>query len=344
MGPALAVVGFLVLLAAVVFGIRWTIGKTRKQATGNLGKSSLALLGGALALMIVGGALTPTTPTTNMAAAADASSRNPSRSASSSATSPRPTASATTSAIPSSSPASGSPSAATASASAAAGPAAAATRARPYVIAGMAMPDPRLTAGETFAGVTAGQVCTSGWSAAHRNVTMSVRYQVFTSYGIPYANHSSYEVDHLISLELGGDNSIQNLWPEPQTQNDKNGPDKDALENHLHALVCSGRVSLATAERAIATNWVTAWNTYEGMPAGSSSVSGSTTVAHRPAAKPTWTPSPSPVATKPPTSSNQGVVHPGSFCAPAGARGHTSKGTSMVCGPASDGRNRWHSG
>lgn len=38
-----------------------------------------------------------------------------------------------------------------------------------------------------------------------------------------------------------------------------------------------------------------------------------------------------------------GVVHPGSFCSPPGALGVTSKGTPMICGPASDGRNRWHS-
>ncbi|WP_399892144.1 PASTA domain-containing protein [Streptomyces sp. BBFR51] len=38
-----------------------------------------------------------------------------------------------------------------------------------------------------------------------------------------------------------------------------------------------------------------------------------------------------------------GVVHPGSFCSPAGATGVTKKGTPMVCGPGSDGRDRWHS-
>ncbi|MDH6542947.1 hypothetical protein [Streptomyces sp. SPB4] len=38
------------------------------------------------------------------------------------------------------------------------------------------------------------------------------------------------------------------------------------------------------------------------------------------------------------------VVHAGSFCAPAGATGVTSAGTPMVCGPGSDGRNRWHKG
>ncbi|MFG2717925.1 PASTA domain-containing protein [Streptomyces sp. NPDC048416] len=37
-----------------------------------------------------------------------------------------------------------------------------------------------------------------------------------------------------------------------------------------------------------------------------------------------------------------GTVHPGSFCAPAGATGVTTAGTPMVCGPGSDGRNRWH--
>ncbi|MEU5121881.1 PASTA domain-containing protein [Streptomyces asoensis] len=37
-----------------------------------------------------------------------------------------------------------------------------------------------------------------------------------------------------------------------------------------------------------------------------------------------------------------GTVHPGSFCSPAGAAGVSSAGTPMVCGPGSDGRNRWH--
>ncbi|MFE1795947.1 PASTA domain-containing protein [Streptomyces sp. NPDC059517] len=38
-----------------------------------------------------------------------------------------------------------------------------------------------------------------------------------------------------------------------------------------------------------------------------------------------------------------GTVHPGSFCSPQGATGVTKAGTPMICGPASDGRNRWHS-
>ncbi len=38
-----------------------------------------------------------------------------------------------------------------------------------------------------------------------------------------------------------------------------------------------------------------------------------------------------------------GAVHPGAFCSPRGATGVTDHGTAMVCGPGSDGRDRWHS-
>ncbi|MEV6591078.1 PASTA domain-containing protein [Streptomyces acidicola] len=38
-----------------------------------------------------------------------------------------------------------------------------------------------------------------------------------------------------------------------------------------------------------------------------------------------------------------GTVHPGSFCSPPGAAGVTEAGTPMVCGPGTDGRNRWRS-
>ncbi|RSS18854.1 PASTA domain-containing protein [Streptomyces sp. WAC08401] len=42
-------------------------------------------------------------------------------------------------------------------------------------------------------------------------------------------------------------------------------------------------------------------------------------------------------------SSSVGTVHPGSFCSSPGATAVTKAGTPMVCGPGSDGRNRWRS-
>ena len=116
------------------------------------------------------------------------------------------------------------------------------------------LPDSACSPGAIFP-VTASQVCVSGYSASVRNVTDSVRQAVFTEYGISYSEHSNYEVDHLISLELGGNNDISNLWPEPY--NIQNGARmKDKLENYLHKQVCNGTITLSQAQYEISHNWV----------------------------------------------------------------------------------------
>ncbi len=62
-----------------------------------------------------------------------------------------------------------------------------------------------------------------------------------------------YEYDHLVSLELGGaTNDARNLWPEPGASPNP----KDSVENALHREVCDGTLTLATAQREIATNWL----------------------------------------------------------------------------------------
>ena len=190
----------------------------------------------------------------------------------------------------------------------------------------VALPDPKFTPGAVFPAATASQVCTSGWAEAHRNVPDELDYQVFAQYGLSHAAHDSYEVDHLIPLELGGSNSVRNLWPQPQGGANPGYPAKDRLENRLHQLVCSGSLPLAVAQHAIAANWWAAYHTYLSSPAPSQPT--------RPA--PTSSPASSP------SNSSIPVVHPGAFCADAGARGITTKGTPMICKTtATDNRLRW---
>ncbi len=205
--------------------------------------------------------------------------------------------------------------------------------------AGAIKPDSALTPGQTFAGVTAAQVCVSGYSASVRDVPDSVRRAVFAAYGIDYAQHAQYELDHLISLELGGDNAGANLWPEPL--NGSGGAKvKDKIEDKLHSLVCSGQLSLSTAQQAIARDWSAAYAKYYGIAVVYPTQAPAPVYTPPP---PAYTP-PAPVYTQPAPAPAGNVVHPGSFCAPQGATGVTDRGTPMVCGPASDGRNRWHSG
>jgi hypothetical protein len=66
-----------------------------------------------------------------------------------------------------------------------------------------------------------------------------------------------------VSLELGGArNDPRNLWPEPGASPNP----KDGLENHLHAQVCAGRMTLATAQLTIARHWVSAYRAYKRSP------------------------------------------------------------------------------
>lgn len=123
------------------------------------------------------------------------------------------------------------------------------------------LPDPVRTPGDTLA-VTAADVCTPGYARRVRDVPAAVKREVYVRYGITHHAPRSYEVDHLISLELGGSNSVRNLWPESYRTHPWNARVKDALENALHRRVCAGQMTLHDAQRAIAANWVAAYRRY----------------------------------------------------------------------------------
>jgi hypothetical protein len=70
----------------------------------------------------------------------------------------------------------------------------------------------------------------------------------------PRAYGSTLEIDHIISLELGGSNDPANLFPERANAHPGYHL-KDKLENAAHAWVCQGRIDLRVAQRKIAANW-----------------------------------------------------------------------------------------
>ena len=99
------------------------------------------------------------------------------------------------------------------------------------------------------------QICVSGYSSSVRNVPTSEKDAVYAEYGIASHTTGEYEVDHIISLELGGSNDIANLYPEAAEP--KPGfHEKDKVENWLHAKVCDGTMKLEEAQRRIATDWL----------------------------------------------------------------------------------------
>jgi hypothetical protein len=105
-------------------------------------------------------------------------------------------------------------------------------------------------------------ICVSGYTATVRNVPTSEKNAVYSEYGIVHHAPYSYEVDHIVSLELGGSNTIANLFPEAYAG--QNGARvKDVLENRLHRQVCSGQLTLRQAQTAIAVDWLAASARYD---------------------------------------------------------------------------------
>jgi hypothetical protein len=123
------------------------------------------------------------------------------------------------------------------------------------------LPNPHLSPGATL-DVTVQDIAVPGYAHKVRNVPVSVKRAVYAEYGISHHRPGEFEVDHLISLELGGSNSIKNLWPQSYVTQPWNAHVKDQLENKLHDLVCSGQVPLATAQQEIAVNWIAAYQKY----------------------------------------------------------------------------------
>jgi len=125
-----------------------------------------------------------------------------------------------------------------------------------------ALQDSGCTPGDLVSGATKDQICRSGYASSVRNVTTSTKDRVYAEYDVTHHTTGEYEVDHLVSLELGGSNDISNLWPEAASP--KPGfHEKDKVENYLHTQVCSGAISLQQAQVEIATNWLAV---YSGMP------------------------------------------------------------------------------
>src|SRR3984893_18584769 len=122
-------------------------------------------------------------------------------------------------------------------------------------------PYPKLTPGDAFE-VTVQDLSVPGYTKKVRDVPAEMKREVYREYGITSHGPGDYEVDHLIPLEVGGSNSIRNLWPESHRTSPWNAQVKDRLESKLHELVSSGQLDLKTAQRAIASNWIEAYKLY----------------------------------------------------------------------------------
>lgn len=132
-------------------------------------------------------------------------------------------------------------------------------------------PDAAMTPGSTNPDVTQATIgktiCNPAWSTKSVRDTQSSPAQKAKTYALydltkPKNNtgaNQQCELDHLISLQLGGSDKLDNIWPECGPAgvpiNRRYFKQKDAVENYLHQRICSHTITLAGAQRMIVMDW-----------------------------------------------------------------------------------------
>jgi len=121
------------------------------------------------------------------------------------------------------------------------------------------LPAASVTPGATWE-VSASELCAG---ARHTQpISDDLKREVLAAYGMDRMPPDQYELDYLITPELGGATHPRNLWPQPYGSRVWNARVKDALERLLPEMVCSGRLDLKTAQHDMAVDWIAAYKKY----------------------------------------------------------------------------------
>jgi hypothetical protein len=131
------------------------------------------------------------------------------------------------------------------------------------------LPNPRWTPGATNPEVSQANIhrtiCVTGFARSIRPPaawTSELKRQQIRQWGLRDRRLGHYEEDHLIALSIGGHpTDVRNLWPQPR-QGRWSASAKDDLEFVLYKMVCGGEIGLLEAQRAMASNWIQAYQVY----------------------------------------------------------------------------------
>ena len=123
------------------------------------------------------------------------------------------------------------------------------------------LPRAELTPGATTP-VTLQEICAPDRQRRTQPIPRSVHEAVFAGYDADYRRAGEYQLDYLITPELGGVADGRNLWPQPFRRTPWNAFVKDELERLFHRQVCEGKLDLTIAQREMASDWISAYKRY----------------------------------------------------------------------------------
>jgi hypothetical protein len=98
-----------------------------------------------------------------------------------------------------------------------------------------------------------------------RGVTLAMEQKVFARYRLPWSRRAEFKIDHLIPLELGGADTVDNLWPQSLRAKPYGADRKELLTEVLLVRVRKGEMTLAQAQEQISRDWIDAFIDHLGM-------------------------------------------------------------------------------
>lgn len=96
-------------------------------------------------------------------------------------------------------------------------------------------------------------------------VTEEMERRVFDRYHIPWRRRPEFKVDHLIPIELGGADVIENLWPQSRFARPYSVERKELLTRRLLASIAAGKMTLEQAQKEISEDWISCFVDHVGI-------------------------------------------------------------------------------
>ena len=116
------------------------------------------------------------------------------------------------------------------------------------------LPNPKLTPGRV-----------ARTEKERAGITLQLEQKVFARYRLPWERRIQFKIDRLIPAELGGADTLDNLWPQSVRARPYGSDRKELLTEVLLKKIREGKLTVAQAQEAISRDWIDAFVDHVGM-------------------------------------------------------------------------------
>jgi len=111
--------------------------------------------------------------------------------------------------------------------------------------------------------VTPGRVAAN--ERERSGISVETEKKVFARYKLQWSARQEFKIDHLIPRELGGADTVDNLWPQPVRARPYSVERNELLAAVMLEEIKRGRITIEQAREEIRRDWIDAFIDHVGM-------------------------------------------------------------------------------